>query len=373
MIPLPAVVLLVSVFASPPPGDGPVLGPLAARLDSLAPGASGVFLAEVSRISEHDERPSDGELYQRVALSSLRSSGATRASLELIRATSGMATPWNMGRPAPPKARFSVKPDDFQAGRRYWFVTASDLDPRYPQGIAGCWSAESTQVAVLFERAVEQDAYAWHPEIWPSGTVTGWFDDSDHSSSTVRMWQAGRLRWQHRLDGLLTHRAAEAWDVLRADHLGNLRPPAYPAGALLLLAEVRTVMDSSNSFGLPARSWIVQHLLDVETGQLVASRVRADHNGDFERVYQMYDADGRIVYERIQDLLSAGGKSVGADREDWLRRYERWLDPRTGRVTQEQIRRYATIPTSYGSTTAWLPVDRKLGLAAGPLRVSSGP
>jgi hypothetical protein len=349
---------------------------LAARLDSLIPGASGVFLAEVSRIVERDERPVDGDLYQDVSLISIRASGATRGSLVLIRATGGydpiMLMEPKPKRPARPEPRFSLKPDAFQAGRRYWFATASDLDPRYPQSVAGCWPADDNEITRLLARAVEQDAYAWHPEIWPSGYVTGWFDALDRSSSSVRVWVGGRLLWGKRLDGLLTRNLVEAWHVYRGKELGGLSPPGLADTANVLMAEVRTRLDSTNAFGLPGRTWRIQHLLDIRSGNVVASRVRVDQTSSIERVYQAYDRDGKLVYERVQDRLGTGGAAVGAEQEAWLRRVERWLEPRTGRVVREEVRRFATIPTFYGSTTDWVLVDRERGLAAGPLR-ADGP
>ena len=352
---------------------GPVLGPLATKLDSMVPGARGVFLADVTRISEHEATPVDGDRYQRVELTSIRATGVTKAKLYLVRESGGFRPPvWYVDttarQPAPrPPARFRVNPDEFSAGRRYWFATASLSDPRYPQGIAGYWPVESTAVASLFEQVVLQDAYRWHPAQWPEGYVTGWFDDSLASVSRVRVWREKRPLWEKRLPGALTHWLFEALSVSQTVALGNdLCPPGLFDGSSVLLTEVRSKLDSVNVYGVRPGSWRLQQLHDMQSGRLVATRVRVDQLPDVERVYQAYDSHGRLIYERIQDSVPTGGSSVGADRESWLRRVERWLDARTGRETRLAVKRHASL----ASGSDWLPVDVAKGLAAGPLRGS---
>ena len=358
----------------PPAGNGPVLGTLATKLDSLIPGASGVFLAEVAGITERDQRSHDGDLFQEVTLRATRASGLTRKTLRLVRAygglSYGMFFPPESLPPPPPKPRFSLKPDTLELGHRYWFATGSNFDIRYPQHIAGFWPVENAQIGEILERAVEQDAYAWHPETWPSGYLTGWFDDSLRSSSILRVWLPGRLLWEKRLEGLLTHSIIN-WYVHRGDELAFMRPPLLPDTAMVLWAEVRAVLVPQNSFGVPAGSYRIQHLMSMSSGRLVASRVRVDQDSDFECVYQSYDRKGRLEYERIQDYIKQGGRSFGGSEEAWIRRVDRWLNPRTGKPVREEVRRHAA-PTSDGGEP-WVLVDLKRGIAAGPLRGGSHP
>src|SRR5262245_23709577 len=187
--------------------QGPVIGAYASALDSLVPGASGVFVPEVTDLTEHDDRPTDGDLYQWVKLRTLRSSGSTLKGLQLTRASSGMVQALVMasGRCGPPPdtsaVRFRIRADALLKGHTYWFATASGADRRYPQEIAGAWPAESTTAVALVERAIESDAYAWHPEMWRAGYVTGWRQNGDTASCQVRVWHEGRALWERRLEG----------------------------------------------------------------------------------------------------------------------------------------------------------------------------
>ena len=203
-------------------------------------------------------------------------------------------------------------------------------------GIAGYWPVESTGVTRVFEQAVEEDAYAWHPELWRSGFGTGWFDEPGQASSRVRVWLGTRLLWERRLDGQLTHRVIEAWYVHRGDELGYLYAPDLRDTSMVLLAEVRASLDSLNAFGLPARSWRLQHLLDMWSGRVVATRVTGEPALGVERAYQAYDRRGRLVYERVQQRLSRGGTAVGEEPKTPVLPVERWLDPRTGRTIRER-------------------------------------
>jgi hypothetical protein len=360
--------------AGPQDGPGPIQGTHAARLDSLFPHARGVFLAEVTSITERDERPGDGDLYDRVDLRILHATGSALGWLQIVKASGGLMVfhDSSAARPPPPP-HFTIAPGELKAGRRYWFVTAPSRVEGYPRGVAHYWPADSAGVPLVIERALEQDAYRWHPDFWPDpGITVGWVDEPGDSISRVRSWAGSRLLWERRLPRLI-HDDYAAWYVHSGSELGEFRPPGLPDSAHVLMTEVRAHLGSNNRFGLPAGSWRIHHVLDLWTGRIVSSRVRVDQTPDVERVFQAYDSrTDRVTYERIQDFLRAGGASVGAE-DPWLRRIERWFDLGTGRLTREEVSRFAQVREGLGSRSAWLKVDHDKGLAAGPPKHSSAP
>jgi len=364
--------------------DGPFLGSAQATLDSIAPHAAGVFLGKIAAVSEHDERPTDGSLYDRFDIEILRSSGATLAAIVFVKAggefefdiddtlTADLQFRRSRARMAP---RLTLKRDDLVVGKRYWFITSSWLDrEEYPQGVASVWREDHCPFTSVLETAIREDAFRWHPLFFPESRFTvGWQDDVARRTSRVRAWRENRLLWEQRTQGLLTHALIEAWYVNRGWELADLRPPTLGDSAWVLLAESRADLGSKNRFGLPAGSWRIQQLFDMKSGSLISARVRNPEVGDVERVLQSYDSSGRLVYERIQDMLKRGGRSVGANTEDWLRRIERWYDPERGRLARQKVWRFAQVPVGQGLRSTWLAVDAKSGLAAGPAKVSARP
>jgi hypothetical protein len=345
------------------------VGPFASTLDSLVPGASGAFVAQVVEVSEHDARGIDGDLYQSVKLRVLRSSGLTLDDLYLVRAGSEMISAMKMAtkpdhRPPPePPARFRVGPDALQQGRTYWFAKASELDRRYPQEIAGIWPAESTSAVRVVDGAIATDAYAWHPQTWRGGYVTGWRLEGDSLRTQLRVWLRGRLFMERRLEGELDPGYYERWHVFLGREMAAVRPPGCDEAGYYLVAACRTELNGSNAFQLVPGRYKVLHVFELKTGHEVAAQALNDVASQIERVFQAYDGQGRMIYERVHDFLPRGGKSVGNDTENWLRLYERWIDPQTGKTVRESVSRH-----DIRSPSGLIQVDLAAGLASGPLR-----
>jgi hypothetical protein len=251
---------------------------------------------------------------------------------------------------------------------RYWFAVAAAYDfETHPQRLVGYWHADDPVIASLLDAAVEEDALRWHPEFWPFPGITVGRLGGPDSTSRIRVWMGNHPLWERALGGKLTGGYA-SWYVHRGRELGYFGPPGHPDTAWTLLAQERLRLDASNSFELPAGSWLLQHLFDLRSGRLVATRVRVDQAPDVERIYRSYDArTGAVSYERIHDFFAAGGRAIGAREEHWLRRIERWFDVRTGRVQRERVARSCSFSEC---GTNWPTVDRKKALAAGPPRSS---
>jgi len=345
----------------PPPGDGPVLGAISARIDSLAPHATGIFLAEVTRLHDSDARAIDGDWVQVVNLRILRSTGATRPALELLRERG-----WPMlASTSHPKPHFVLKPDTFHVGERFWLAAAPGRIPYlYPVGLVGCWPENSGAAARLCEAAVEQDAYAWHPELWPSGSITGWFDDSLKASSRARVWREGHLLWDVPLGGLLTHSGGDGVNLSDAKNFPSKEWPLPHTDGHLVFAEIRATLDSSSAAPLPAGSWRVQKLLTEREGKVVGELFVTDTTPyRTDRLYRAYDLRGGILFERIRDRFDSGGKQLGGRDDYWVRAIEHRYDPSTGRLVSERFFRNKW-PGETGES--WVEMDRPTALAFGP-------
>lgn len=272
--------LIAPVFGEPAQGTrtagsdaGPVVGPMASALDSLLPRASGVFLAQVTRISQYDERPSDGDLYDKVWLRVLRSTGETLDALYLVRDFGGYFLHGEFGRRPPPRRPppFHIAPDELSPGRQYWFATAAPYD-EFPERIVRYWAADSAALPPRMEQAVAQDAYRWRPEYWPnSGFTIGWLE-APGDSARVRAWRTGELLWEQPLAGQMTHAAYGGWYIHSGRELGSMGPPGLPDDAWVLRVEVREALAAGNRFGVPEGTRRITHLIDMETGRILNSR-----------------------------------------------------------------------------------------------------
>lgn len=309
----------------------------------------------------------------------MRWTGTPRQGIDLTIESGGLRDdqiPPGSTTAAPPHPLFDIRPGDLRIGTQYWFVTACEAEGQiYPQFILRYWPADSVGLPAIVPQAVAQDAYRWHPEFHREADLTiGWQDAPRDTTSLVRAWRDHRLLWETKTNGGLTHRLVDAWSLSRVGQLGYLRPPGPPDTEFVLLAETRNTLPVPNEFGLGAGPWRIQTLFDALTGRRVAARVRADIDPNVERVYRAYDPiSGRARYERIQDFLAHGGKPVGVGADSWLRRIERDMDPKSGRILNESVRAYDDGFHAPGISDHWRPVEHDPGLAAGPPKVSTGP
>jgi hypothetical protein len=352
---------------------GPVVGSVAARLDSLFPHASGVFLAEVTEISRHDERPTDGNLYDSIGLKFVRGTGRSLPSLYLVVARGGFSYDDLLmlsGMPVPkrPPPIYTLPPGRLRVGEQYWFVTAPEHEwESFPESVMGCWNADSAEaIAPLLEQAAATDAYCWHPDWSAEEKLTmGWRIEPSDSTSWIRMWRGKRMIWERHLPGLLNRDGYGAWAIRRGHDLGRyLRPPGLHNGVAALI-EARVMLGPHNVYAIPPALWRIQFVLDATSGRTLGERMSRSDGGDVEVRYVAYDrALGTKRYERFQDRVPSGGHGVGARDESWLRRVECWLEPRNGRLLHARVSRWDAEDT-------WVPINYRLGMAAGPPGMSA--
>jgi hypothetical protein len=346
------------------------VGPHAAALDSLIPYASGVCLVEVTRLREHDEREVDGGLSQVVELRPIRGTGCTTGGFAIGReAASG---PWLTDDTAEPAEAptspisFYLPPDSLLLGQRYWAATVNP-ELQY-EGLAGIWPEGDPRVTELFEAAIAEDAYAWHPTTLRNGWTLGSIDPPAPAPTRARVWRVGHLMWDRPLEGRLTHGIYQAWQVLGGNPADDLHVPGLPDTSLRLLAELTQALPARNRFDFPPGKAVLHDHLDLWTGRLVASSARVETAEGLE-CFQAYDRRGRITFERVQEWVPSGGRLIGADEDRWLRRTERWFDARTRCVTREEIARRAYLPLgTSGRMQSWLPVERDSAYALAPLK-----
>ena len=356
---------------APPLGNGPVLGRHAAALDSLIPHACGVWLTEVTRLREVDDRATDGGHYQVVEMRPIRGTGLSSGGIGIGRhlAEGRPLEPWP-SEPAPPsnatwRSPFRLAPDALKLGQRYWLATIHpDLGH---EGLAGIWPEGDPSVTSLFEAAIAEDAYAWRPVTQPNGWTLGWFDPPPPAPTRARVWRVGRLMWDKPLEGRLTHGIYQAWQVRSGNPKDDLHVPGLSDTGLTLLAEVNVELPERNRFDFPAGKVVIRNHLDLWTGRLVASRGRAADVWGFE-IFQSYDPRGRVRFERVLEHVPAGGLVLGADEDRWLRKVERTFDPRTRLLLREEVTRHAYVPLGGGRSQAWLPVGRESAYALAPLK-----
>jgi hypothetical protein len=323
-----------------------------------------VCLVEVTRLREEDTRDVDGALVQIVELRPLRGTGATTGGFATVRDTG--AGPWRdmvapeVVRPTP--VTFRLPPDSMRLGHRYWAATVNPA-LQY-QGLAGIWPEGDARVAKLFEAAIEDDAYAWHPSTQRNGWALGSFDPPAPAPTVARVWRVKRLMWERPLEGRLTHGIYQAWELLGGNPKDVLHVPGLPDTTMRLLAELSCELGPRNRFGFPPGKAIIKDHLDLWTGRIVASSVRTETVPGLD-CFQAYDRRGRVTFERVRERVPIGGRSLGGEREEWLREVERWYDPPMHRIVREEVRASGLLPNS---ASGWVRVDPDSAYAVAPLK-----
>jgi hypothetical protein len=343
------VALTVLLFSANPPLDE--------RFQKLAPNAAGLALVEVVDLKEVDWRPGDGPLQLDVHFRILRQTGVTQDVVSIIKEQGGHSAPnsppW---RPSGP-----VKIDSFKKGSRYFVSFASQYDwNRCPQGVVAFWLEKAAPKEL--DEAIRADALSHRPQYDPeSGLTHSHIVAKDKKSWTVRMERDGKRLWERTLPGekfkgemfdgewKLYHRDQWPSKLDRADRNRSGR---------FLFAETSTKLEPSNPYGLKPEYHRLTYALDADTGKTVAIWVSRMYLGPTSTpdVVQYFDLkNGRLRVEVRFDLLTRGGKSLGAKEDHWLRKLVRTYDADGKTLLNEEIFRWSGSPTGNG----YVPVNKK--------------
>jgi hypothetical protein len=309
--------------------SAPVPLPAAAPIDDIAPHASGVCLAEVVDIKEHDARPGDGNLTDEYRLKILRKTGLVSDTISIVKAYGGLTLP---GAPPMPKLVRPLWADLLKKGSRCWIAfTTMDLGYAHPINV---WPEDAPGEAKRLDQAITVDLFSWSPEYdKETGFVSGHRVDNDKQWS-IRVEKNGKVLWQKTIPGVCV--GAGFWKSSYEDF-----PAKIPPCGRLMNATTTLSLEEGNEFGLIAPQCTVGICYDAETGVRVAARAAGRPHGGLVTVFQEYDAKtGKTVHEDRQEGLETGGLKVGAKTEQWYRRMIRTFDPVTGKVTGEEVFRY---------------------------------
>jgi hypothetical protein len=351
--------------------NGPVAGPDHAQLDELIPHARGVFLADITRIKQEDGRPSDGGLFEGVDLHVREATGIRFTHLDLLIAWGGNVKGQYRSVTSPPPFP-ALKPGDLKLGRSYWF--ASDNVAPGSGRILSYWPADSAGVPDCIPRAVKYDAYQWVPHYTGDrDLIFGWRDDRKDTLVIFRAWRGRHLLWEHRDHGnLLVEFGLEEWGYLHLPQIEGLGSPPLSDTTNYFYDELEAFPPTGNEYAIGAHPWRIATYYNATTGQRVAARIRLDEGPDVERKFLGFEpTTQRVVYELDHDMLEHGGETVGFPYPGWVRLTERWWDPATGSLVRQEVRAADRGSRESGYHAGWRLVDPKLGLAAGPLGISS--
>jgi hypothetical protein len=300
-------------------------------------------------VEEIDERPSDGDLYVKATLQIIRGSGATRPSLNIVKAFGGLRPPG-----VTPVVRGPLRYDSLKVGERYWFVFSSTHQyDEYPQGVINWWPEESPAVSATLQQAVDEDRYQWRPQYEPkTGVSYGYKEEPAKRQWHIRVEKAGELLWEKVLPGTKSDQYV-AWYLWPGGYVPYLDEADLTGVNGILRAETRTVLLEDNEFDLSPDEYYVAYCFDVDTGNTVTVRVAAFQPGCVERLLRRLDLEtGKTCMERRQQWLDSGGIDVGAETEGWLRRVVRKYDVATGQMTSEDVFRID------GSTPVKIEADK---------------
>jgi hypothetical protein len=314
--------------------------PAAAKPDppswsELAPHASGIALAEVVEVTEYDARPMDGNKGVRFRLKLVRGTGVFRETVTVVTAFGGKRPPGRVPKPSLP-----VRSDSLKKDGRYWVVFASEpmwVSGEFNQGVIAVWPEKDANVADVLDAVVKKDVLHWSPQHDPKTGLT-YGHVAGEKSWRARVEKGGKLLWERvipgkKIDGYF------AWGLW--DNTGNDFPSKMPPCGRLLITQTATDLERDNEFGVPAGTYYIRTGFDGETGKRYVAWVLRPQASEVRLVEREYEPDsGTPRREDRFDFLKAGGKKVGAKTEDWYRKLSRIFDPKTGKVTREDVYRY---------------------------------
>jgi hypothetical protein len=318
--------------------------------------ASGACLATISRLEEHDDRPSDGDHRIEAWLKLEQSSGTVPEFIRLVIEPGGMvveALPQAEG----PKESMVLRPDSLRVGERHWFVFSEDYDTsRYPHSVAGWWRDSDGDVPLDVVAAVQNDRFADHPT-WDRtlNVVTGWTQLDDEVRVHVRdadSLDPTTMLFETTLKGKL--------HLLRLNHGPIPYEMEWPQAEASHFVQVSTIgeLPAGNEFDLPAGPCRIMCAFELRTGKKAAVWVARNQEVWLMQAFRQYDLDsGAPTIVMDFDLLTSGGIAAGADAENWYRRTVKRFH--NGQLQSEEVFRHESIKTGTEriySGSGWLPL-----------------
>jgi hypothetical protein len=346
-----AASVMLAGCSSPPEGqNAPAANARAKEMETLAPHAAAVGLAEVTKLREEDSRPSDGDLAMIAELRFLKSSGEVPKEIYIVKEYGGLRPPPHEVEPSPLPG--AVRPGSLINGRRYWFAFSSQYEQssgKYPQGVINFWDEDAKEAEAL-AAAVREDRFAWNPQHYPvSGLTHSDFNSPEKKEWTIRVQKHGELLWETTRRGVKAKRYL-SFGFIPARSLGE---PQIATADEFLLAEAAVALPEDNEYDLPAEDCYVKHAYTATSGRKAATWISKLQDGYVERVFRMYDEEGRVRREERSDYLTEGGGAAGGETEAWLRKTVRTFDPTTGEIESEEVFRHGM---DKQGNSAWIKV-----------------
>ncbi len=318
--------------------------------------ASGVCLARVTEIEELNEIPSDGDHWFKVTLQPIQSSGMTLPFLYLVKEHGGHLPPEaiNTSREGPCVLRY----DSLQVGEKHWFLFSNDVDrSQYPPQVAGWWRHRDRDVPQAIKRAVTEDRFRHSPQWDPALNVVYESQESPKKSTFgVQVRDADSLASnaiyiQAELEGQLTQLQLAHWN-----NWPEFEPPADQDFHFLVIDFVGELREG-HSFQTKSGTYPQRILWNPLTGDRLGHWVYSPQKRSLLVAYQQHLPSGQKIIESRFELLTDGGKMVGADTDAWYRKTTiRYQD---GKPVTEATFRHQYIHTGDENSDAsyyWEPV-----------------
>lgn len=347
-----------SPVANEMPASDPKVHPRsAASAEPILRRASGACLATISRLEEHDDRPSDGDHRIEAWLKVEESSGAVPEFIRLVIDSGGSFTIEGNESLEDRQAKMVLRPDSLRKGERHWFLFSEDYDSsKYPHQIAGWWPYNDGNVPHDVVEAVQEDRFADHP-VWDKtlNAVYSWQQTGDEIRIRVREADSlaeSAVLFDETMQGKL--------ESLIITHWATTYEMEWPPEDKSHFVQVATVGDlpAGNEFELPAGKYRLMVAFELQSGKKVAMWVAKNQEVWLMHAYRQYDLDtGKPTISMQFDLLDAGGINAGGDTENWYRRIVKRFDG--GQLRSEQVFRHPHIKTGTEriySGSGWLPV-----------------